>query len=81
MFISISASDRNEYHKQKNMFVGSTARAMLRTDNLTAACGQIVYTDNVGSLKSLLLSLLSHCWSYSCLFDGRCLVPDLHVII
>jgi hypothetical protein len=36
------ASNRNEYQKQKNTFLGSRARPVRRVDNLTAICDPIV---------------------------------------
>jgi hypothetical protein len=39
-----SASDRNEYQKQKKMFLGSIARPALKADNLTAICEPTAYT-------------------------------------
>jgi hypothetical protein len=33
-----SASSRNEYHKQKIMFLGSKARPVTKADNLVAIC-------------------------------------------
>jgi hypothetical protein len=33
-----SASNRNEYQKQKIMFLGRTALQLCRADNLTAIC-------------------------------------------
>jgi hypothetical protein len=39
-----SASYRNEYQKQKIMFLGSRTRSARRADNLTAICEPIVYT-------------------------------------
>jgi hypothetical protein len=33
-----SASNRNEYHKQKKMFLGSRARPVRKADNLTVIC-------------------------------------------
>jgi hypothetical protein len=33
-----SASNRNEYQKHKNMFLGSRARPTRKADNLTAIC-------------------------------------------
>jgi hypothetical protein len=39
-----SASNRNEYQKQKKMFVESSARPVRRTDNLTAICESTVQT-------------------------------------
>jgi hypothetical protein len=39
-----SASDKNEYQKQKRiMFLGSKVRPMRRTDSLTAICELIVW--------------------------------------
>jgi hypothetical protein len=35
---------RNEYLKQKKMFLGSRARRVHRDDNLTAICEPIVWT-------------------------------------
>jgi hypothetical protein len=50
-----SASNRNEYQKQKIMFLGSKARPVRRADNLTAICEAIVYTsDNPIGLHGLL---------------------------
>jgi hypothetical protein len=37
-----SASNRNEYQKQRNNVSGSRARPMRRADNLTAICEPIV---------------------------------------
>jgi hypothetical protein len=37
-----SASTKNEYQKQKEMFLGSRARPVRKADNLTANCGPIV---------------------------------------
>jgi hypothetical protein len=37
-----SASNRNEHQKQKIMFLGSKARPVRKTDNLTAICEPIV---------------------------------------
>jgi hypothetical protein len=45
-----SASNRNEYQKQKKMFLGSRARSVRRAWNLTAICERSL--DNVGSLTS-----------------------------
>jgi type II secretory pathway pseudopilin PulG len=46
-----SASNRNEYQKQKNnVFVRWSAASMYRADNLTAICDPIL--DSVGSLTS-----------------------------
>jgi hypothetical protein len=42
-----SASNRNEYQKQKIMFLGSRARPVRKADNLTADC-----LDNVESSTS-----------------------------
>jgi hypothetical protein len=39
-----SASNRNEYQKQKIMFLRSRARPVRKADNLTAICEPIVYT-------------------------------------
>jgi hypothetical protein len=39
-----SASNRNEYNMQKIMFLGSRARPVRRTDNITAICEPIDYT-------------------------------------
>jgi hypothetical protein len=36
-----SASNRNEYQKQKNMFLGSRARPAGRAENFTAICEPI----------------------------------------
>jgi hypothetical protein len=37
-----SASNRNEYQKQKKIFLGNRARPVLRADNLTVICEPIV---------------------------------------
>jgi citrate lyase synthetase len=37
-----SASNRNEYQKQKNNISASKARLVLKDDNLTAICEQTV---------------------------------------
>jgi hypothetical protein len=37
-----SASNRNEYQKQKNTFLGSGARSVRRAGSLTAICESIV---------------------------------------
>jgi hypothetical protein len=37
-----SASNRNDYQKQKNVFLGSRALPMCRADILTAICELIV---------------------------------------
>jgi hypothetical protein len=37
-----SASNRNEYQKQKIMFLGSRALSVRKADNLTAVCEKIV---------------------------------------
>jgi hypothetical protein len=39
-----SASNRNEYQKQKIMFLGSKARPVRKADNLTAICEPIFFT-------------------------------------
>jgi hypothetical protein len=37
-----SASNRNEYQKQKKMFIGSRVRPVCEVDTLTAICESIV---------------------------------------
>jgi hypothetical protein len=39
-----SASNRNEYQKQKIMFLGSRARPVRRADSLTVICEPTVWT-------------------------------------
>jgi hypothetical protein len=39
-----SASNGNEYQKEKQMFMGSRARPVRKADNLIAICEPIVYT-------------------------------------
>jgi hypothetical protein len=44
VYRAIAASNRNEYQKQKTIFLGSSARPMREADNLTALCEPIIYT-------------------------------------
>jgi hypothetical protein len=39
----LTQSNRNEYHEQKEMFLGSIARPVRKADNLTAVCEPIFY--------------------------------------
>jgi hypothetical protein len=45
-----SASNRNEYQKEKIMFLGSKVLSLYEADNLTAICADCLY--NVESLTS-----------------------------
>jgi hypothetical protein len=65
-----SASNRNEYQKQKKMFLGSKVQWVCRADNLTAICEltmNSLWTIFLMSkeMMSMLLTLLFTCLAFS----------------